>query len=392
MSDHRLRVAFTLFAGRDWLGGYNYLLNMLRVLHSHPDQGVEPILYAGEDAGEEDLGPFRELGVPVVIEQHFDRQARSRRSLRALASGRDHQAEALFREQGIDAVFEHADFFGWRCSLPVIAWLGDFQHRHLPHMFSQRAYWRREMGMRLQIATGRTIMVSSESARRDCTEFFGLPEHRSKVVRFAVGVTPDWPLEDPEEVRKRYGLPVGFFHVPNQFWRHKNHRLLLEAMARLDRPELVVVTTGRSEDPRHPDHFAQLQEFVATHGLEDRFRCLGVVPYADMIGLMRASAAVINPSRFEGWSTTVEEARALGVPLLLSDIPVQREQMNGEARFFGVDSSEQLAAAVAEQFEHRWDPASGARPIPDSAARLSQFAADFASVAQTAVHQNLADS
>lgn len=33
----------------------------------------------------------------------------------------------------------------------------------------------------------------------------------------------------------------------------------------------------------------------------------------------------VNPSFYEGWSTTVEEAKSIGVPLLLSDIPVHRE-------------------------------------------------------------------
>ena len=48
---------------------------------------------------------------------------------------------------------------------------------------------------------------------------------------------------------------------------------------------------------------------------------------------MCASVALLNPSHFEGWSTTVEEARALGVPMLLSDLDVHLEQAQGIARF-----------------------------------------------------------
>ena len=53
--------------------------------------------------------------------------------------------------------------------------------------------------------------------------------------------------------------------------------------------------------------------------------------------LMRTSMALINPSRFKGWSTTVEEAKSFGVPLILSDIDVHREQTDGTARYFGID-------------------------------------------------------
>ena len=41
---------------------------------------------------------------------------------------------------------------------------------------------------------------------------------------------------------------------------------------------------------------------------------------------MRQSVAVLQPSLFEGWSTTVEEAKSIGKTILLSDIPVHREQ------------------------------------------------------------------
>ena len=60
---------------------------------------------------------------------------------------------------------------------------------------------------------------------------------------------------------------------------------------------------------------------------------------------MRASIAVINPSLIEGWSTTVEEAKSLGVPLILSDIPVHREQ-NQEVMFFDPRSARSLAETM----------------------------------------------
>ena len=67
------------------------------------------------------------------------------------------------------------------------------------------------------------------------------------------------------------------------------------------------------------------------------------MPYSDVIALMRYSVAVINPSLFEGWSTTVEEAKSLGKSILLSDIPVHREQSPVRGHFFKANSAEQLA-------------------------------------------------
>jgi glycosyltransferase involved in cell wall biosynthesis len=75
------------------------------------------------------------------------------------------------------------------------------------------------------------------------------------------------------------------------------------------------------------------------------FRHLGLVPYEDVLGLNAASDALINPSLFEGWSTTVEEAKALGTGMLLSDIGLHREQ-SPSATFFPADNAVALAAAM----------------------------------------------
>ena len=63
---------------------------------------------------------------------------------------------------------------------------------------------------------------------------------------------------------------------------------------------------------------------------------------------MRSSVAVINPSLVEGWSTSVEEAKSLRVPLVLSNIPVHREQAIRDAIFFDPHSAAAAAAALLE--------------------------------------------
>ena len=58
---------------------------------------------------------------------------------------------------------------------------------------------------------------------------------------------------------------------------------------------------------------------------------------------MNASTALLNPSLYEGWSTTVEEARSAGVPMLLSDLTVHREQAGDRAAYFSGGDAEGLA-------------------------------------------------
>jgi glycosyltransferase involved in cell wall biosynthesis len=87
---------------------------------------------------------------------------------------------------------------------------------------------------------------------------------------------------------------------------------------------------------------------VREAGVEDRFLTVGTVPYKDLVAVMAGSVAVINPSRFEGWSTTVEEAKSLGKLVLLSDLRVHREQAPQRSCYFAPDDVEGLAKAMIE--------------------------------------------
>jgi glycosyltransferase involved in cell wall biosynthesis len=116
-----------------------------------------------------------------------------------------------------------------------------------------------------------------------------------------------------------------------------------------------------------------------------------MIPRQDLSGLMRLSAATVNPSLFEGWSTTVEESKGLGVPLLLSDIPVHREQAGDRARYFDPHSPESIAATLRDAWA-----ALDAGPRPDAeAAALARhgmlrtsFAEGFAAIARAAVESH----
>jgi glycosyltransferase involved in cell wall biosynthesis len=264
---------------------------------------------------------------------------------------------------------------------PAIAWFPDFQHRRLPHYFSPATRWRRELGFRAQIASGRKILLSSESALRDFRKFYPGSASDVSVVRFATGPAASSLSADPAAVVAQYNLSSRYFYLPNQFWRHKNHQIAVDALAVLKRRglDVVIAATGSQDDPREPNYFGDLMKEVARRGLEDNFRYLGMIPLPHVYALLRSAIALINPSRIEGWSTTVEEAKSFGVPMILSDIDVHREQTGGEARYFGVDDAEILA-------DHLSNSSQGGEPVvargllPDIDDRVGAFAAEFVSV------------
>ncbi|MEM6690677.1 MAG: glycosyltransferase family 1 protein [Planctomycetota bacterium] len=340
------RIAFRHIDSKLWQGGANYLKNLCRVLLNHQELGFEPIMFHGPEIRENDRQHLEELLGPRLIEHDaFQRRSLARRRWRSLLTGKDKVSLKLFRDNQIDVVFENADFYGAKFPIATMAWAPDFQHRYFPNLFPRHQYWRREIGFRLQFRHSRQVVVSSHDAAADCKKLYDCKQDQVSVVRFSI------PFEElpnqaaSDETRTRLQLPEHFFLLPNQFWNHKNHNVVVDALHSMkqsgDCP--VVAVTGGASHPSCVQNFERITARVKDLGLEDNFRILGQIAYSDLRALMSGCVALINPSLFEGWSTTVEEAKASRIPMILSNIDVHLEQAQDQAVFFDKHSPENLA-------------------------------------------------
>jgi glycosyltransferase involved in cell wall biosynthesis len=385
VADHApLRVAFTHIARCLWAGGYNYQSNLFAALDRYCPGAISPVLFAGTRDGADDVAAVADIPcVDVVLSRAFDRRRAG--LLSAVALGLDDGAMAEFRAARIDVVFEAARFFGWRLPLPAIAWFPDFQHHRLPKLFSRSARWRRDLGFRAQIAAGRSILLSSNSALKDLRVFYPNLVNNVCVLQFASEPPVSLLATDPFETLAQYGLPPKFFYLPNHLWRHKNHQIVVDALELLKRRglDVVVVASGSVEVPREPGYFERIMRQVETRGLAANFRHVGMIPLAHVYAFLRTSVALINPSKFEGWSTTVEEAKSFGVPMILSDIDIHFEQTNGEARYFGVDDAGALANHLADFWlESRTEIVRNL--LPNVEERVKAFAEGFVQLVRNA--------
>lgn len=387
MTPRPLRFAFSHISRRLWAGGYNYQRNLFAALDRFLPGEFVPVVFAGTGAEENEIVELAAVpGVEIVRSEAFDGQPGL---AAALALGLDRAAAAGFHSARVDVVVEAARFFGWRLPVPAVAWIPDLQHRSLPQLFPRTARWRREIGFRVQIASGRTIMLSSESALRDFRACYPHARNRVSVVRFATQPPDAFLNTDPSEVIAAYGLPANYFYLPNQFYRHKNHQLIVDALTILKRRgvNVVVCASGSTEDRREPGYYDLVNAEIQKRGLDTHFRHLGVISLPHVYALLRACTALLNPSRFEGWSTTVEEAKSFGVPMILSDIDVHQEQTAGAARYFGVDDPVALADHLMQLSELKREPVVR-NVVAHQDDNVRAFAASFSATMRQAVGQN----
>jgi glycosyltransferase involved in cell wall biosynthesis len=341
---------------RKWIGGRYYLQHLVRCVDALPDHGGLQLFdvwwrHQPDDDPFAEVRPLlsgtRVLQPPTSFAGRAIRRAR--RTLHGWKDSRD-----LFRDAGIDVVFPVMP-----CAEPGIAfvfWLSDFQYRHLPELFPDEMYKAMERHFEDNGRDADIIAVSSESGLRDLQRFMPQFAEKTRVLRFCSVPTPDWYALDPSATADKYELPERFFVLSNQFSHHKNHMVVLDAVRILrDRHgiDAVVACTGSTYGFRGDDYMQRVNDFIAEHNLSSSIRILGLIPREDQMALTRRAIAMLQPSRFEGWSTVVEDAKALGQTILLSDLDVHREQAPAGGTFLPLDDAEPWAARMAELLRER---------------------------------------
>lgn len=345
-----IRVGFLFKLDNGWLGGINYLRNLLSALYSLPEREIEAIVFTGFKSPDKYFDGFP--NIRIVRSRLFDANSlpwRLRQSVRNRCS-RDLLLEGLLRIDGI-SVLSHSDWLPGNAELPTIGWIPDFQHVRLPDFFSADEIKARNKYFSDLCQHCSTVIVSSHDAQSDLFQFNPDCAARSVILQFVVATHKDNAVPPTRnDLQIKYKFSGNYFLLPNQFWKHKNHQLVVEALGLLHKEgkRVLVLTTGDTSDYRHPNHFQAVMARASDLHVQDNFFHLGIVPRLDLIGLMRESLAIINPSLFEGWSTTVEEAKSLGKHVLLSDIPIHREQNPPLASYYPPEDANSLAATLWE--------------------------------------------
>ena len=341
-----IRVGFVIDFDENWLGGVNYFRNLINAIYQLENRDLEIVIFTGKKTSQKIFEGFPP-SVEIIRSSIFDRMSLLwiiRKLLHRLFSRSD-LTELLLSKFNID-VLSHSSHLGKRSKIPAIGWIPDFQHLHLPSFFTAKELYSRndEFGKLCKYCS--KLILSSYSALDDLAGFDSNAVNKAAVLQFCID--PDnlkLDLREQGELEELYQFSGKYFLLPNQFWAHKNHKLVIEALSYLKSrgDKVLVLATGNINDYRQPHHYEQLVQMIKDLDVEDSFKVLGLIPLSDLVALMKNAAGVINPSLFEGWSTTVEEAKLMGKNILLSDISVHREQNPLNSYYF--HTSEPLALA-----------------------------------------------
>ena len=381
-----------IFNDDDWQGGRNYFANLIRAIRLVAADRIELTLVTGHSIRTTLVDEFP--GLKVLRTSLLDRKSPGwwLRTIDMRLLNRDRLFAAYLKWHRIQ-VLTHCMHLGPRSGIVTLAWLYDFQFLHLPELWTRKQIHWSTQWYRAACLNCDAVLVSSAAALADLNSFapFGTPIRG--ILHFVSNPISMAGLPSLGQLRDTYSIQERFFYLPNQFWQNKNHELVIKALSILKesgQEKVQVVCTGKTTDWRQPQYFDNLMRKVSSSGLSDCFRVLGIVPLAHAQALMLNCVAVINPSRFEGWSTSVEEAKTMSKPILLSAIDVHLEQDPPLGIFFDPEDPRRLAELLNQFLTGASQNLQAKYVLPSYEQRLQAYGMSYMSLLDQALNSAVA--
>lgn len=341
-------------------GIYQYSVQVLRGLAAQTDgSGHEFIVFAHNP----DEPILAELEHPAWSVRTFRPPWKLEPSIDLTAEcdvdrpGRQEDMREWLLECGVELMFYPAPHrLSFETGLPFVMAIHDVQHRiqpEFPEVSAEGELRRREYVYRNASRHALRIVANSQTGRNDLLEAFGgtgLDPDRVDALPYpAPRIAISTIEESMRTVSERYRLPERFVFYPAQLWPHKNHLGLVEALAQLRKRELRValVLAGSSSGEMREQQANRVRELARERGVADQIVFLGYVNDDDMPGLYGLAEALVMPTYFGPTSIPVLEAWACDCPVIASDVPGNREQVQDAGILVDPKSPKSIADGIA---------------------------------------------
>lgn len=230
----------------------------------------------------------------------------------------------------------------YKTSVPVITTMHDVQEFHFPEFFSAAERLHRAINNLKSVFESDHVIVSFEHIKKDLIKYYSITEEKISVCPppfaddwFATKKETEWiTLETKYSISKKYLL------YPAATWPHKNHLLLIEALAKVKNeiPDISLVCTGNKTE-----YYSAIEKKLKELKLESAVKFLGIVPEEDLIGLYKNAELVVIPTLYEAGSGPLYEAMRYEVPVICANTTSLPDTINNGKYVFDPKDVKQLS-------------------------------------------------
>ena len=348
MEQKRLKLGVIFNFSSSWMGGIIYIINLVKTLNFLDDE-EKPQIFLFYNP---DLKKFLdEFNYPYLTKVEWNFPSITKGTIKSRILRKNLFIHEILKKYSLDAVYPLQDYpVRTKTDVKLISWSADFQHKHYPEFFSKKQILGRNTRVKLALKNTDDLVLSSHDAHNDLKIFFKVRDGLRIHIYHFVSIIDDLKDVNIKELKNKYKLPDKYYLVSNQFHKHKNHRVLLQAQAKLKEQGIKIhlAITGKWPSASQSPYMAELHKIIEDNELQDQISLLGVISRNDQLQLMRHSQAVLQPSLFEGWSTVIEDARSLQVPVIASNLNVNIEQLGEDHGYFDPHNVDELVEILKD--------------------------------------------
>lgn len=169
-----------------------------------------------------------------------------------------------------------------------------------------------------------------------------IPEAVAKTRVIYEAVEDDFGAKANREALKKFHLDPGYILFNATLEPRKNVPFLLQAYNKLKRKPPLVLAGKRGWG------YTEIEKEIRNLQLEDQVRILDWVPQEDLESLYQFASLFVYPSLSEGFGLSPLKAFKVGVPVIVSDIPVFNEVVGEAALKVKLTDKEGLTEAMTK--------------------------------------------
>ncbi len=230
--------------------------------------------------------------------------------------------------------------------IPTVCTIYDLQHKTYPAFFSTEELARRNQAFDEACRKASVLTAISSYARDSAITHGNLDPERIRTIYLRLAQRIKSGAKGDRAVLNRLGLaPRRYLVYPANFWKHKNHEMLLAAFG-------IACQEGLAADiklvcPGAPSQRqALLIDQARTMDCGERVIFPGYLSEPDLAVLVTESSGMVFPSLYEGFGLPVIEAMASGVPVACSNMASLPEVAADAALSFDPTQPKQIAQAI----------------------------------------------
>lgn len=223
-------------------------------------------------------------------------------------------------------------------TVPYIYTVWDLGHRTVPQYeeVSANGEWqRRENGYLKMLPKASYIITGNNTGKKEIIKYYGIDENRIKICEFPIS-----SFCYGEEVKPNYLLDDEFFFYPAQFWSHKNHICIIEALKLLKEKNIKPIVYFTGSDKGNKEN---IKNKIKEYQLEDQVIFTGFIKDEELKYMYTHARALIFASMMGPNNMPPIEATYLNCPVIITNLEGHKEQLGDTAIYFDGNNPQDLA-------------------------------------------------